>query len=65
LCLILVLQTLYKEDGKIVEFLKSINKIRISTHQVQHRGDMANLEEAEYVLDRTRGFLNYAVVKLR
>jgi len=64
LCLIFALQHLYKEDEKLLEFLKSINKIRISRHQVQYRGDMANLEEAEYVLDLNKSFLNYVGVKL-
>ena len=64
-CLIVSLQNLYHEDKTLLEFLNSINKVRISRHQVQYRGDMADKEEAEYVLDLTKKFLNYIKVKLK
>ena len=65
LCLLISVQALYHEDKRILDFLKSINKVRISRHQVQYRGDMAGSEEAEFVLDLNKRFLNYIRVKLK
>lgn len=64
-CLNIALQNLYPDDKVLLEFLNNINKIRISRHQVQYRGDMSNSREAEFVLDLTRRFLSYTQQKLK
>lgn len=64
-CLVIALRFLYKEDAKLLGFLKEIDKIRLSRHEIQYRGEFSNKEEAEYVLGLSNKFLGYTKTKLK
>jgi len=55
-CLLVAIRTLYK-DKSIREFIDTMDKIRISRHQIQYSGEFANKEEAEFVLEFSEEFL--------
>jgi uncharacterized protein (UPF0332 family) len=54
-CLGIALKCLYQ--GKILEHLNVFDKIRISRHNVQYGGAQVGDEEAEFVIDFCRDFL--------
>ena len=58
-CLILALRSLYKDDKKLLEFLSAVNKVRLSRHEVQYRGETADKTEAKFVLELAEEILNY------
>ncbi len=58
-CLSEALKELYKNDCKILNFLNSIDKVRLSRHEIQYRGEFANIEEADYVFNLAKEFLEY------
>ena len=64
-CLVSMLNFLYKDDKRLIEFLTSIDKIRLSRHEVQYRGEMASKEEADFVLELARDFLDCLKEKLK
>ena len=64
-CLITALRFLYKENKKLLEFLDIIDKIRLSRHSIQYRGEFSNKDEARFVLKTSKDFLNYISQGLR
>jgi len=63
-CLIIALKHLYREDKKISEFLNKIDKVRISRHQIQYRGDSSSKEESKFVYELGREFLKQVKTNL-
>jgi len=63
-CLIEALNQLYKKDGKILRFLNAIDKIRLSRHEIQYRGEFADQKEAKYVLDLAKEVFKYIKEKI-
>lgn len=57
ICVILVLKELYKNNHKLVELLNTFNKIRISRHNIQYGGELIGIEEAEFVYNFGKQFL--------
>jgi len=58
-CLSLALKSLYKKDKKLTQFLNIIDKIRLSRHEIQYRGETANRSESKFVLDIAKDLLSY------
>lgn len=58
-CLSLALKSLYKKDKKLMRSLRAIDKIRLSRHEIQYRGEIANKGEAKFVLDVAKNLLYY------
>jgi uncharacterized protein (UPF0332 family) len=62
-CLGVALGGLYK--GKIIDHLKTFDKIRLSRHNVQYGGALVSQDEAAFVIDFARDFLNAAKTELQ
>jgi len=58
-CLVIALRFLYREDSKILDFLQSIDKIRLSRHEIQYRGKSADSEESKFVMGLAHDFLDH------
>jgi uncharacterized protein (UPF0332 family) len=56
-CLITALRFLYNKDQSLLDLLNTFDKIRISRHNVQYGGSLVNKEEAEFVIDFAKMFL--------
>lgn len=54
-CLGVALRDLYK--GKIIDLLKTFDKIRLSRHNVQYGGALVSEDEAAFVINFSRDFL--------
>lgn len=61
-CLGIALRGLYR--GKIIDLLKTFDKIRLSRHNVQYGGALVSEDEAAFVIDFARDFLNAAKTEL-
>jgi uncharacterized protein (UPF0332 family) len=61
-CLGVALRGLYK--GKIIDLLKTFDKIRLSRHNIQYGGALASEEEAAFVINFARDFLISARAEL-
>jgi uncharacterized protein (UPF0332 family) len=61
-CLGVALRGLY--GGKIVDLLKTFDKIRLSRHNVQYGGALVSKDEAVFVIDFARDFLVAAKTEL-
>ncbi len=55
-CLSVALKGLYK--GKIIDLLKTFDKIRLSRHNIQYGGALVSKDEAAFVIDFCAGFLD-------
>ena len=64
-CLIVAVRHIYKDDKQLLNFLNSVDKVRISRHELQYGGEFSNKEEAEFVLDLAGDFIKYVKKKLR
>ena len=56
-CLIVALKALYNKNQSLLDLLNTFDKIRISRHNIQYGGSLVNREEAEFVLDFAKIFL--------
>jgi uncharacterized protein (UPF0332 family) len=61
-CLGVALRGLYR--GKIIDLLKTFDKIRLSRHNVQYGGALVSEDEAVFVIDFARDFLVAAKAEL-
>jgi uncharacterized protein (UPF0332 family) len=61
-CLGVALRDLYR--GKIIDLLKTFDKIRLSRHNVQYGGALVSEDEAVFVIDFARDFLVAAKAEL-
>ena len=61
-CLGVALRGLYR--GKIIDLLKTFDKIRLSRHNVQYGGALVNKDEAAFVINFARDFLIAAKAEL-
>ena len=61
-CLGVALRGLYR--GKIIDLLKTFDKIRLSRHNIQYGGALVTEDEAEFVIDFAQDFLVAAKAKL-
>ena len=57
ICLVTALRALYNKNQPFLDLLNTFDKVRISRHNVQYRGSLVNKEEAEFVLDFAKTFL--------
>ena len=57
ICVILALKELYKSNHELIELLNTFDKIRISRHNIQYGGILIDREEAEFVYEFTKQFL--------
>ena len=60
-CLIIALKHYYDQDEKLSNLLNSVDKVRLSRHEIQYRGEFTNKEEAQFVLNLTKNFKNHAL----
>lgn len=58
ICVILALKELYKNNHELVELLNTFDRIRISRHNIQYGGILIDLEEAKFVHDFAKQFLD-------
>ena len=56
-CLVTALRSLYNKDQTLLDLLNTFDKIRISRHQIQYNGLLANKEDVEFVYDFAKRFL--------
>jgi uncharacterized protein (UPF0332 family) len=61
-CLGVALRGLYK--GKIIDLLKTFDKIRLSRHNIQYGGALVSQDEAAFVINFARDFLVAARAEL-
>ena len=61
-CLGVALRGLYR--GKIIDLLKTFDKIRLSRHNIQYGGALVTEDEAEFVIDFAQDFLVAAKAEL-
>jgi len=61
-CVGVALRGLYR--GKIIDLLKTFDKIRLSRHNVQYGGALVSEDEAVFVIDFARDFLVAAKAEL-
>ena len=57
ICVIIALKEFYKEDDNLLDLLNTFDKIRISRHNIQYGGILIDKEEAEFVYDFAKEFL--------
>ena len=60
-CMIQALKRFYLEDEVLRDFLNQFDKIRMSRHEIQYRGEFSDEKEARFVIDFARDFLDYAL----
>jgi len=56
-CIILTLKEIYKSNHELLELLNTFDKIRISRHNIQYGGTLIDKEEAEFVYEFAKKFL--------
>ena len=57
ICVIIALKELYKNNHNLIELLNTFDKIRISRHNIQYGGILIDQEEAEFVYEFAKQFL--------
>lgn len=57
-CLIIALKELFRENKKIYEILNSIDKVRLSRHNVQYGGALVDEEEAKFIISLAEEFIS-------
>ena len=58
ICVILALKEFYKNNHELIDLLNTFDKIRISRHNIQYGGILIDREEAEFVYDFAKQFLD-------
>jgi len=57
ICVIFALKELYKNSDKLIDLINTFDKIRISRHNIQYGGILIDIEEAEFVYEFAKQFL--------
>lgn len=57
ICVILALKELYKDNIELIDLLNTFDKIRISRHNIQYGGALIDAEEAKFVYEFAKQFL--------
>ena len=57
ICVIIALKELYNKNPELIDLLNTFDKIRISRHNIQYGGLMIDKEEAEFVINFAKQFL--------
>lgn len=57
ICVILSLKELYENNYDLIDLLNTFDKIRISRHNIQYGGILIDKEEADFVYDFAKQFL--------
>ena len=57
ICVIVALKELYNKNHELIELLNTFDKIRISRHNIQYGGTLIDKEEADFVIEFARRFL--------
>ena len=60
ICVIVALKELYNKNQTLVSLLNTFDKIRISRHNIQYGGLLIDIEEAEFVFNFAKQFLETA-----
>jgi len=60
ICIIISLKELYNKDNELLDLLNTFDKIRISRHNIQYEGSLIDMEEATFVYDFAKEFLEKA-----
>jgi len=64
-CLIIALRHLYRDELEFIDYLDTVDKIRLSRHNIQYGGDTTDKKETQYVLNFAREFLDVAMDLLK
>ncbi len=59
-CLIVALKEMFKKEILLVDFLNTLDRLRMTRHKVQYGGYLITKEEAEFLVDFAEEFLNHA-----
>ena len=57
ICVILALKEFYTNNHELIDLLNTFDKIRISRHNIQYSGILIDIEEAEFVYEFAKQFL--------
>lgn len=57
ICVILALKEFYTNNHELIDLLNTFDKIRISRHNIQYGGILIDIEEAEFVYEFAKQFL--------
>ncbi len=57
ICVILAFKEFYKSNTELMDLINTFDKIRISRHNIQYGGILINNEEAEFVFNFAKQFL--------
>ena len=60
ICVIIGLKELYKDNTELLDLLNTFDKIRISRHNIQYGGILIDMEEADFVYNFAKEFLDKA-----
>ena len=60
ICVIISLKELYKDDDELLDLINTFDKIRISRHNIQYGGILIDMEEADFVYNFAKEFLDKA-----
>lgn len=60
ICVIVALKKLYNKNQTLINLLSTFDRIRISRHNVQYGGLLIDIEEAEFVFNFAKQFLETA-----
>ncbi len=58
ICVILALKEFYKNNHELIDLINTFDKIRISRHNIQYGGLLIDIEEAEFVSNFAKQFLD-------
>jgi len=56
-CLIVALRRLYGDDSKLMNLINIFDRLRIQRHNVQYGGALISREEAKFIINYARNFL--------
>lgn len=60
ICVIVALKKLYNKNQTLINLLSTFDRIRISRHNIQYGGLLIDIEEAEFVFNFAKQFLETA-----
>ena len=60
ICVIIALRELYNKNQTLIDLLNTFDKIRLSRHNIQYGGLLIDREEADFVFNFSKRFLDEA-----
>jgi len=61
----LALKELYKENEELTDLFNTFDKIRISRHNIQYGGILIDIEEANFVYEFAKEFLEKTKILIK